>query len=103
MFPRARDRRGTGRAIEQSLGSKLGLFRDTLDAVESRGDLGLVGLHCDRVVDAGVGGMNRELADISQQGVDFCQRTFCRLDKVGGILAVGDSLVKPVYLSTQVF
>src|SRR5205085_2031425 len=50
VYNRRRDPRG---AVEEFLGSKLGLLGDALDAGKSRGDLGLICLDGDDVVDAG--------------------------------------------------
>ena len=98
VHDRSRDAR---RAIEQFLGAELGLLGDALDAGQSAADLGLVGLDGDLVVDAGVGGVHGELADVAQQAVDFGEAAFSGLDDVGGILAVGDGLVEAVDLSAQ--
>src|SRR5450432_432760 len=83
--------------------AELGLLCDALDARKRRGDLRLVGLDGNLVVDAGVGCMNREGAYITKQAVDFTQRAFRRLDDVSGILAVGDRLVQTIDLSTKTF
>ena len=76
-------------------------MRSMLEMAEA--DLGLVGLHGDLVVDAGVGGVNGKGADVAQQVVDFAERAFRGLDDVAGVLAVGDRLVEAVDLSAQTF